>query len=152
MKGADRIENWRLNNPDDAALQRVNDNVQGKIARAPKKIRVGLVNQGHTCYINSVLQCLFMSLQFRHDLLTLQFPERGVASMLQRVFTKLHFSKAAVHILDELLLLKPDYFPDHTMQEASEYCLWLLSTLDDTVKPSSIRKLRREQLARNARA
>ncbi|NXS22100.1 UBP47 hydrolase, partial [Mystacornis crossleyi] len=59
---------------------------------------VGLVNQAMTCYLNSLLQTLFMTPEFRNALYKIQGreeedPERSIPYQLQRLFVLLQTSK-----------------------------------------------------------
>ena len=57
------------------------------------KSRVGIVNLGNTCYVNSVLQALYQCLSFRKYLLEASFHEQPVLKELQLVFAQLNLSK-----------------------------------------------------------
>lgn len=59
---------------------------------------IGLENQGATCYLNSLLQTLYMNLEFRAALMSWRFEEkhgessRCVAYQLQKLFARLELS------------------------------------------------------------
>eukprot|EP00048_Salpingoeca_helianthica_P014812 m.223684 g.223684 ORF g.223684 m.223684 type:complete len:1224 (+) comp16297_c0_seq1:475-4146(+) len=57
---------------------------------------VGLANQGATCYLNSLLQTLFMTPEFRNALYEWRPPSTGtsIATELQRLFVLLQTSKS----------------------------------------------------------
>lgn len=58
---------------------------------------VGLVNQAMTCYLNSLLQALFMTPEFRNALYNWEFdgndPAKSIPYQLQRLFLNLQVSK-----------------------------------------------------------
>ncbi|XP_017780460.1 PREDICTED: ubiquitin carboxyl-terminal hydrolase 47 isoform X2 [Nicrophorus vespilloides] len=66
---------------------------------------VGLVNQAMTCYLNSLLQALYMTPEFRNALYNWEFdgsnPDNSIPFQLQRLFLKLQTSsKSAVETTD----------------------------------------------------
>ena len=55
--------------------------------------RVGLINQGSTCYLNSLIQCLFYNLSFRVLILQAK-PDSPIIAALQDLFAYLQLSAA----------------------------------------------------------
>ena len=55
--------------------------------------RVGLINQGATCYLNSLLQCLFYNLSFRVLILQAK-PDSAILVALQELFATLQLSSS----------------------------------------------------------
>ena len=53
--------------------------------------RVGIINQGSTCYLNSLIQCLFYNLQFRTAILQAK-PDSAILVALQQLFAQLQLS------------------------------------------------------------
>ena len=71
---------------------------QGGMIKSPTGF-VGLVNQGATCYLNSLLQTLYMLPEFRGALISWKYDpfihgdeERCLARQLQRLFVQLQLS------------------------------------------------------------
>ena len=56
--------------------------------------RVGIINQGSTCYLNSLIQCLFYNLQFRSIILQAA-PDSAILIALQDLFAQLQLSLSA---------------------------------------------------------
>lgn len=56
--------------------------------------RVGLINQGATCYLNSLLQCLFYNLSFRVLILQAK-PDSAILIALQELFAQLQLSSSS---------------------------------------------------------
>lgn len=57
---------------------------------------IGLVNQAMTCYLNSLLQTLYMTPEFRNALYNWEFdgsdPTKSIPYQLQRLFVNLQVS------------------------------------------------------------
>ncbi|KAI7812323.1 putative NACHT, partial [Triplophysa rosa] len=98
----------------------------------------GLINQGMTCYLNTVLQTLFMTVKYRNKVLSPekdsdQSPEKNILKALANLFRKLEDEKSAVdtkEVTDALNI--PDVFEQ---QDAAEY---LQMILHKTPEPSTV--------------
>eukprot|EP01060_Flectonema_neradi_P039520 TRINITY_DN8729_c3_g1_i3.p1 TRINITY_DN8729_c3_g1~~TRINITY_DN8729_c3_g1_i3.p1 ORF type:complete len:858 (+),score=108.10 TRINITY_DN8729_c3_g1_i3:56-2629(+) len=66
------------------------------ISVPPEKNYVGLVNQGATCYMNSLLQALFHLTIFKEGIFTLPRDEDRVVSALQQLFYRMEISSSPV--------------------------------------------------------
>jgi len=95
---------------------------------------IGLVNLGQTCYLNSLLQQLFMNFEFRKFILEINIPDKEkwpVVVQFQELFSALHFSSCSNYTpsaLAEILGI------DVTMQEdAHLFFTMLISRLEDSM-------------------
>lgn len=117
------------------ALKTDSDDLQG---RANASGKVGLRNQGATCYLNSLLQGLFNTTPFRQRLYQWQYDAalhgdeaRCIPLQLQRVFARLQLSKRPAVSTKALTAsfgwTSSDAFQQHDVQEM---LLVLLDALD----------------------
>jgi len=95
---------------------------------------VGLINLGQTCYLNSLLQQLFMNYDFRKFILEINIPEEKQDPVLvhfRELFSALHFSNISCHApgaLAEILGI------DVSVQEdAHLFFTMLISRLEDSM-------------------
>eukprot|EP01064_Diplonema_japonicum_P003449 TRINITY_DN1221_c2_g1_i1.p1 TRINITY_DN1221_c2_g1~~TRINITY_DN1221_c2_g1_i1.p1 ORF type:complete len:1383 (+),score=340.81 TRINITY_DN1221_c2_g1_i1:127-4275(+) len=91
-----------------------------------KDSHVGLLNQGATCYMNSLLQTLFMSADFRQNILKWEIPEEmrtdlNVPYQLQLLFMRMGYStKSAVEtkaLTKSFRWTSSHHFAQHDVQE-----------------------------------
>lgn len=89
--------------------------------------KVGLNNLGNTCYMNSVLQALFMTRQFSYEILAskqVDYSSQHVLKTLQNLFALLTHSKRISYSPTEIFQAsKPSYFLPGQQQDSSEF-LW----------------------------
>ncbi|KAG5844324.1 hypothetical protein ANANG_G00161300 [Anguilla anguilla] len=101
--------------------------------------KTGLVNLGNTCYMNSVIQALFMASDFRLAVMALKncdlLPLMG---RLQRLFAFLeHSQRPAISPDSFLAASNPAWFNPGSQQDCSEYLKYLLDRLHEEEKKSS---------------
>lgn len=94
--------------------------------------KVGLNNLGNTCYMNSVLQALFMTKLFRNELLLSGKDAVPLLSKLQVLFALLqHSRRQALSPADILTLARPPGFQPGHQHDSSEFLGYLLDVLHE---------------------
>uniref|UniRef100_A0A8C5M278 Ubiquitin specific peptidase 35 n=1 Tax=Leptobrachium leishanense TaxID=445787 RepID=A0A8C5M278_9ANUR len=95
--------------------------------------KIGLINLGNTCYMNSILQALFMASDFRHAVLCLRdHNSQPLMTKLQYLFAFLEHSQRPA-ISPECFLASswPPWFTPGVQQDCSEYLKYLLDRLHE---------------------
>ncbi|XP_036994444.2 ubiquitin carboxyl-terminal hydrolase 35 isoform X2 [Artibeus jamaicensis] len=98
--------------------------------------KTGLINLGNTCYVNSVLQALFMASDFRHCVLRLtENNSQPLMTKLQWLFAFLeHSQRPAISPENFLSASWTPWFSPGTQQDCSEYLKYLLDRLHEEEK------------------
>ncbi|XP_012279447.1 ubiquitin carboxyl-terminal hydrolase 35 [Orussus abietinus] len=115
------------------------EELESQINRRDNSGKVGLVNLGNTCYMNSILQALVMTKQFCHEVLTYKyshkFNDQSLFRKLQDLFALLQYSKrVSLSPNDILLASRPVYFMPGEQQDSSEFLCHLLDVLYEQEK------------------
>uniref|UniRef100_G1TVQ1 Ubiquitin carboxyl-terminal hydrolase n=1 Tax=Oryctolagus cuniculus TaxID=9986 RepID=G1TVQ1_RABIT len=98
--------------------------------------KIGLINLGNTCYVNSILQALFMASDFRHCVLRLtEDNSQPLMTKLQWLFAFLeHSQRPAISPENFLSASWTPWFSPGTQQDCSEYLKYLLDRLHEEEK------------------
>mmetsp|Transcript_1632 Transcript_1632/g.2593 ORF Transcript_1632/g.2593 Transcript_1632/m.2593 type:complete len:156 (+) Transcript_1632:43-510(+) len=91
----------------------------------------GLTNLGHTCYLNSVIQTLYMSKSFREGVLNSRFKKKSPGDALQGIFMLL---ESGEHVIVNPSPLADALGIDRWLQQdAQEFMLRLLGEVDNSI-------------------
>nr|XP_023655242.1 ubiquitin carboxyl-terminal hydrolase 38 isoform X1 [Paramormyrops kingsleyae] len=98
--------------------------------------KTGLINLGNTCYMNSILQTLFMATDFRRHVLSLHLSgTHTLMKKLQLLFAILaHTQRAAYAPRSFFDASRPPWFTAGSQQDCSEYLRYLLDRLHEEEK------------------
>ncbi|ESO88451.1 hypothetical protein LOTGIDRAFT_234511 [Lottia gigantea] len=102
--------------------------------------KIGLLNLGNSCYMNSIIQTLYMCDEFRQGVLTHPIRSPGnILSKLQEVFAFLAKShRPAIAPSSFLDASRPPWFTNGCQQDCSEFLKYLLDQMHEQEKMKSI--------------
>lgn len=99
--------------------------------RTAQNSQAGLTNLGATCYVNSVLQCLFMNIAFREGLFSADadlVQHQPVLHQLSRLFAELHSGKKSA--VDSAPFASTLELDNAVQQDGQEFLKLLLTLLE----------------------
>ncbi|EDV20513.1 uncharacterized protein TRIADDRAFT_60985 [Trichoplax adhaerens] len=98
--------------------------------------KIGLDNLGNTCYMNSILQVLYMIDGFRKFIISSTFDgKQPLLIELQRLFVYLTLSqRESICPREFARLSRPKWFQEFEQQDSSEFLKYLLSSFDKEEK------------------
>uniref|UniRef100_A0A8D0BPS0 Ubiquitin specific peptidase 35 n=1 Tax=Salvator merianae TaxID=96440 RepID=A0A8D0BPS0_SALMN len=107
-----------------------------RLASKSETGKIGLINLGNTCYMNSIIQALFMASDFRRSVLNLAENScQPLMAKLQWLFAFLeHSQRPAISPESFLLASWPPWFTRGAQQDCSEYLKYLLDRLHEEEK------------------
>ncbi|CAF0929586.1 unnamed protein product, partial [Didymodactylos carnosus] len=101
--------------------------------------RVGIINLGNTCYVNSVLQALYHCDQFRKFICEYHFDNLPILREIQVIFSSLKLSKRPyINVANIVNIVRPPWF-NHDQQDCVEFLGYLLDSIKDEQKRSATR-------------
>lgn len=120
-----------------------------KVTQRSETGKTGLFNLGNTCFMNSIIQALFMCDSFRRDTLSYQpTPEQPVISQLQQVFAFLSQTQRPAYApMTFSRMSRPSWFVAGHQQDCSEYLKYLL----DQVHEQERSRQKKEKVAQESK-
>ncbi|GFR86412.1 ubiquitin carboxyl-terminal hydrolase 38-like [Elysia marginata] len=136
MKAKLQQSSWLSQVSGSVALETGSSTASYALVTTQKKLeegKTGLDNLVNTCYMNSILQALYMCDQFRHGILSkVPSSQESVLDKLQHVFALLcQSNRASISPSRLLQASRPPWFLPGQQQDCSEFLKYLLDRLHE---------------------
>jgi len=136
--GGDEVPAWQRGNSNKVATTSA-DFVTETETKTEKRNYVGLVNQAMTCYLNSLLQALYMTPEFRNALYRWEFDNdneaKNIPYQLQKLFLNLQTSpKSSVETTDLTRSFGWDSTEAWQQHDIQELCRVMFDALEHKFK------------------
>ncbi|XP_076070650.1 ubiquitin carboxyl-terminal hydrolase 38-like [Mytilus galloprovincialis] len=119
-----------------------NKNYVVKVTQRSETGKTGLHNLGNTCFMNSIVQALFMADGFRRSIFSLSsMGDKNLSTKLQQLFAFLSYTQRPAYApINFLAASRPPWFTAGHQQDCSEFLKYLLDQIHEEEKTAVKKK------------